>query len=166
MTDFIMDSPTDYLCPTSVMDTFFWLDEKFPIEILNESLPIVVLDKKFCMASVFLILVDFSFTRKMAEELKNATSEDSFFRKDFEVDISNKESCRTFIVEPETPTPVNFANVKETDEFSVQCDEVTEQLQFLQNEKDTLKRSIKGFDSPFTSGTSQIFRTLTSGREL
>ena len=88
----------------------------------------------------------------MAEELKNATSEDSFFRKDFEVDISNKESCRTFIVEPETPTPVNFANVKETDEFSVQCDEVTEQLQFLQNEKDTLKRSIKGFGSPFTIG--------------
>ena len=80
----------------------------------------------------------------MSEELKNATSEDSFFRKDFEVDISNKESCRTFIIEPETPIPEDISHTKKTDEFSVQCDEVTEQLQYLQNEKETLKRNIKG----------------------
>ena len=80
----------------------------------------------------------------MSEELKNATSEDSFFRKDFEVDISNKESCRTFIIEPETPLPGEIHHAKETDEFSVQCDEVTEQLQHLQSEKETLKRNIKG----------------------
>lgn len=83
----------------------------------------------------------------MAEELKNATSEDSFFRRDFDVDVTNKESSRTFIIEPETPIPEESTHIKEMHEFSVQCDEVTEQLHHLQNEKETLKRSIKGFGS-------------------
>ena len=83
----------------------------------------------------------------MAEELKNATSEDSFFRRDFDVDVSNKESCRTFIIEPVTPIPEESTHLRETHEFSAQCDEVTEQLHHLQNEKEVLKRNIKGFGS-------------------
>ena len=83
----------------------------------------------------------------MAEELKNATSEDSFFRRDFEIDVSNKESCRTFIIEPETPIPAETTFIRETNEFSAQCDEVTEQLHHLQNEKEVLRRNIKGLGS-------------------
>ena len=83
----------------------------------------------------------------MAEELKNATSEDSFFIKDFDVDLSNKESCRTFIIEPESLINEESTDTKKTHEFSVQCDEVTHKLNHLQNEKESLKRSIKGFGS-------------------